>query len=151
MQREADTLLLPAGYSLRWQDEYDSAINVDGELVVVDLRGPCAVPAHPSAVDVVTLGSTAVSDGRVLPFAWIDCSALARVIETSTPTFGRDQRQLVYGRALGRVLAHELYHILAQTMNHTESGIAKARFDLTDVFEEHAELPPHLRLSVPMN
>jgi hypothetical protein len=32
----------------------------------------------------------------------------------------------LYGRALARVLAHELFHVLAQTPHHAESGVAQS-------------------------
>jgi hypothetical protein len=35
------------------------------------------------------------------------------------------QRDLLLGRALGRVVAHELYHIVAQTARHGRAGVAK--------------------------
>jgi hypothetical protein len=41
----------------------------------------------------------------------------------------------VLGRALARVIAHELYHIITGTTDHHATGVAKAAFsarDLTD-------------------
>ena len=40
------------------------------------------------------------------------------------PTQRRHAKQL-YGQALGRVLSHELYHILNQTKEHEAEGIAR--------------------------
>jgi len=40
----------------------------------------------------------------------------------------------MYGRALGRVVAHELYHIFAATETHGKDGVARSfhtRRDLT--------------------
>jgi hypothetical protein len=38
-----------------------------------------------------------------------------------------------------RLLAHELYHVLAQTGEHAVEGIAKARFSRADLMAEHFE------------
>jgi len=38
---------------------------------------------------------------------------------------------------MARLLAHELYHILAQTDDHTMVGIAKARFSTADLLADH--------------
>jgi hypothetical protein len=38
--------------------------------------------------------------------------------------FGKSD--LLLGRALGRVLAHEVYHILAKTTGHGRAGVAKS-------------------------
>src|SRR5205809_710381 len=49
---------------------------------------------------------------------------------------GRSIDSRVLGRALARVIAHELYHIVAGTADHQDSGVAKAVFsaqDLTDI------------------
>ncbi|HYR43293.1 MAG TPA: hypothetical protein VER98_09735 [Terriglobia bacterium] len=46
----------------------------------------------------------------------------------------------VLGRALGRVAAHEIYHIVAQTTEHQESGIAKAAFSVRDLTANRFEL-----------
>ena len=37
----------------------------------------------------------------------------------------RKDRDLTYGRAIGRVLAHELYHIFTNTTRHASWGVAK--------------------------
>ena len=39
-------------------------------------------------------------------------------------------------RAVARVAAHEIYHILAQTADHDESGVAKASFSANDLMIE---------------
>ena len=38
---------------------------------------------------------------------------------------------------MARLLAHEFYHILAQTDDHAPSGIAKARFSTADLLADH--------------
>jgi hypothetical protein len=58
------------------------------------------------------------------------------------PVFG-DQpdsvREFVLGRALARVLAHELYHILTQSENHADSGVAKAALSVADLMGSRFE------------
>jgi hypothetical protein len=39
----------------------------------------------------------------------------------------------ILGRALGRVIAHELYHIVGQTAEHHDTGVAKAVFSIRDL------------------
>jgi hypothetical protein len=41
-------------------------------------------------------------------------------------TFCPRDRDEVFGRAMGRVVAHELYHILGRTIQHTHHGVSKA-------------------------
>jgi hypothetical protein len=37
------------------------------------------------------------------------------------------------GRALGRVLAHELYHIFANTTRHAADGVGKPAYSVADL------------------
>jgi hypothetical protein len=45
-------------------------------------------------------------------------------------------RDRVLGRALGRVLAHELYHILSGTKRHSARGLAKASFAVDELISD---------------
>ena len=72
------------------------------------------------------LGSTQVSEGRVLPFVTLDSARVRRTVErlaiaTRTPATRQD-----LGRALGRVLSHELYHVLSASQDHDSEGVAQA-------------------------
>ena len=46
---------------------------------------------------------------------------------------GRSPDAQVLGRALARVIAHEIYHIVAGTTDHHETGVAKAAFSARDL------------------
>jgi hypothetical protein len=64
------------------------------------------------------------------------CSApsklLAEYFSSSRPsTFSivrSSEREKIFGRAIARVLAHELYHIFANTRKHTARGIGKSTY-----------------------
>jgi len=43
------------------------------------------------------------------------------------------QRNTALGRALGRVMAHELYHIVGETTAHQIRGVAKASLSVQDL------------------
>ena len=51
-------------------------------------------------------------------------------------------RQAVLGRALARVIAHEIYHILAETTDHADTGIAKAQMTFKDLTADGFDLSP---------
>ena len=46
------------------------------------------------------------------------------------------RREFLYGRAMGRVVAHELYHILSNEPGHDEDGVAKPSFTTRDVLAD---------------
>jgi len=137
MRVELNSLMAHAGYEIRWHSPQASAEVVPGDLVVVQLRGSCKPPSDPIREPVrLRLGSSEVADGRVLPFSWVDCSAVARVLEPYLSRDQKDQRELVYGRAIARVLAHELYHVLGHTQVHTKNGLTKAHFEPSDLLDD---------------
>lgn len=141
LRREAESLLLPSGYSLEWRDASARKPIDAPNLVVVDLAGDCAAPLTPTtnAAPLESgrpLASAAVQDGVVLPFTRIDCAAVRSAL---TPLVSREapaRRAYFYGRAMGRLIAHEIYHVLAQTRDHAPSGVGKPCFTPADLVAE---------------
>jgi len=132
MRAELQRLLDPAGLEVTWKNSADHHAGDAFELVAVgSFEGSCSatepVLTPVSAVDaVISLADTSISDGRVLPFFRVDCTRLLRILGAGT-----DKAML--GRALARVIAHELYHIVAGTAEHQNTGVAKAAFSVRDL------------------
>jgi hypothetical protein len=140
MKAELGALMGRAGFQIEWPGGRNSNAVVAGDLVMVELRGYCKPPSasvHDSRI--VQMGSSAVADGKVLPFSWVDCTAVAQLLERYLSRKSAAQRELAYGRAMARVLAHELYHVLWRTQVHTASGLTKARLEPGDLLDEGAE------------
>ena len=79
-------------------------------------------------------GQTSVSSsGRVLPYFYVNCSRLIRTLAPALQPLNLPLRRVVFGRALGRVMAHEVYHILSQRKDHDATGVAKPSFTLEDL------------------
>jgi len=74
-----------------------------------------------------------VSDGMVLPFSDVDCDAIRGFLQKQLLSTPEAEREETFGRALGRVLAHELYHVLAGTSNHGACGVAKSGYTVGDL------------------
>ncbi len=97
-------------------------------VVIVTFHGSCtaAEPVRSGFAEAkaIKLAETQITDGAILPFSEINCDRLRDFLETADPSeMGRESR---LGRATGRVLAHELYHVLLQTREHSKKGIGKA-------------------------
>ena len=103
---------------------------------------------HPGA-----LGWTHVSDGAILPFSEIDCDRIRQFVQKELLYRKPAEREEIFGRAIARVVAHELYHIFANTHHHGSDGVAKAAYTVQEllsddfVFEEAQGTA--LRSSVP--
>jgi len=52
-------------------------------------------------------------------------------------------REFVYGRAVARVVAHELYHILAREKHHASGGIAEAHFTSEELVSNDFQFRPN--------
>ena len=155
LEDEVDAIMGPLGRHFAWR----SVSGVDGrevssELAVLTFKGSCNVEGlmlkevHPGA-----LGWTHVSDGAILPFADIDCDRVRLFVQKELLFRKPAEREELFGRALGRVVAHELYHIFANTNHHAHDGVAKAAYTvielLSDDFEFEEAQENSLRSSVP--
>ena len=89
--------------------------------------------AHNFLYAAPSLADTSIADGHILPFFRIDCTRLMSIL-------GRSVDSDVLGRALARLAAHELYHIVGQTTEHPDAGIAKAAFSVRDLTAPRFEL-----------
>ena len=47
---------------------------------------------------------------------------------------------LMFGRALGRVLAHEMYHVLAHTAKHGRTGVPKGLSQLVNLLHPSLQI-----------
>lgn len=111
---------------VRMRDQ-SSANETFDDVVLVKLNGTCKMERMiPFFDERGPLAWTHSTDGVILPFAEVSCNRIANAISSSMYGAERRQADKYLGRALGRVLAHELYHILGKTHNHNEDGsIAK--------------------------
>ena len=144
MSRELDGLMRAAGFRVILRGMDDSASNVPAEhLVLVELRGVCVAQfstlSTAPLLSSVPLASSSVSDGKILPFSWVDCAALNRFLAPAAAHQTQAEQDYLYGRSLARLLAHEFYHVLAQTDDHAPAGIAKARFSISDLLADHLD------------
>jgi hypothetical protein len=141
MEREISSILKPSGLQLDFRmlnsRKGDESFS---DLVVLKFKGSCQMrtPALDSelgpSIAGSALASTQVSDGRILPFSDVECDKIRRYIAPDVNWNDPDKRDTVYGKALGRVVAHELYHIFAGTPQHAKDGVARSfhtRRDLT--------------------
>jgi hypothetical protein len=132
MEHEVAKLMRPSGLKINWHPLIENRGTESFEsLVVIRFRGTCKVepdgwdaarPAEPNPV----LGFAEVQDDTVSPFGEVLCDEVRRSLVSIDGEINYVRRQGEYGRALGRVVAHELYHILARTTEHDCAGVAKS-------------------------
>jgi hypothetical protein len=140
MKHETAEILKPSGLEFDWHLMRDRRAGESfPDLVVVTLRGSCSANAPAAserdlfALGGVPLAFTRISDGRILPFMDVKCDTIRTYLAREMASARPAQRDLLLGRALGRVVAHELYHILAETALHGHEGVARSAMTRSDL------------------
>ena len=124
--REAETVLRAAFVDLRWQD-----------CTRQDRSVACDVPAGPSELLLVVRDGSPCQEmparlghaiaGGVMATVHLNCIAwLARESRTDAAVL------------LGRVIAHELGHLMMRTSSHPGRGLMRAKWTLVEVRRNHA-------------
>jgi len=127
----------PAGLDFDWHPLADAGGRVSSWLAVIHFKGACdAAGLRPDTGYAGPLGWTYVSDGEILPFIDVNCDGIRLFVQHDLIAVPAAEREEAFGRAVARVIAHELYHVLANTKAHRGSGIAKAAYSVGDLLSQ---------------
>ena len=140
MEAEVSRIFAAAGVRVTWRTLTSPRKPEDFPAIVIfRFHGVCSfdrgpVPDERSAIESgFSLAKTDVVDGQVLPFATVDCDGVRRFIAPDMKYLTAEQRNARLGRALARVSAHEIYHMLTKSERHTRIGIARASFSRSEL------------------
>jgi mono/diheme cytochrome c family protein len=127
LQEELKSIMSPVGFDFEWRSlaapRHGEAFR---DLAVVKFLGRCELTnlGAPQR-DPGRLGLTHITDGEILPFSEVDCNGIRGFLAPALFRLDPNQREGAYGRAIARVLAHELYHVFSRTAHHGSSGVAQ--------------------------
>jgi hypothetical protein len=131
---ETERALQAAEVNLAWRELAESGPQESFDrLVVIRFRGECTPPLVTALPRSLPLGLTHVSDGHVLPFVEIDCQRVLEAMDLGEWPGRFRQLEALTGRALGRVAAHEIHHVLTGSGAHDVEGLMKRSFDRRDL------------------
>jgi hypothetical protein len=140
MKQEVEALVNPTGFQLQWRLlEHRRSDESFSNLVVVKIHGKCDMADIQAGIqqraeeEDVVLGSTNISDGQILPFSDLECDRIRRSIAPLATANSSADKESLLGRAMGRVLAHELFHVFGNTVRHGREGVAKTSFTRHDL------------------
>ena len=122
LRLELNRILESTSITTEWRTIGDGEPEEFREIFVIHFHGACTLTESgkkPAAGR--ELASTKTVNGHVLPFADVNCDLLRSYI---APVAGDSGNAM--GRAMARVVAHELYHMLTGSNVHARSGIARA-------------------------
>ncbi|HEX4807908.1 MAG TPA: hypothetical protein VH325_03210 [Bryobacteraceae bacterium] len=130
MQSELQSILSGAGVSLdlRIKDELPADPQF-GDLLIFKMKGNCSTDRLPLGAildERGPLASTYSSDGEMLSFGEVQCDRVRLSLQRLYGEQSVEMHSAVYGKALGRVVAHEMYHMIANSTSHTKDGVTKS-------------------------
>jgi hypothetical protein len=143
MKKEFAGIMKDSGLNVEWllpQEANETAVD---NLVVVRFKGKCILePVGYLYDERGPLAFTATSKGEVLPFSEVACDQVTSVMRSAM--FGGDYNRAdaLLGRALARVVAHEVIHILTNSGEHGREGIARPAFSGRQLIEGTLPLMP---------
>jgi hypothetical protein len=135
IQKEVGDIMRPIGINFDWRDlTGTTGSEISIELAVITFKGACSVEGGVTrSFSGGALGWTHVSDGVILPFADVDCNRIHSFLQSELAWRNPATRDQLFARAVGRVLAHELYHIFANTSHHGSCGVGKAAYSVNEL------------------
>jgi len=142
IRQEVGNILSPLGLPLTWKDLAGaSGREPASEVAIITFQGRCSVgnPLFPTTSS-APLGVTHVTDGVVLPFTDIDCDRIRDFLAKDLVRREAQTREAVFGRAVGRVVAHELFHIFGGGRHHGAAGVAAPVFTKSELMSERFQL-----------
>jgi hypothetical protein len=141
MKQEVEQILKTTGVSLDWRSRSEAADATFNDLVVLTFKGSCVFNPMPIVYD--ELGPYAItrtSGGEVQPFGEVDCDHVVSSLHSAMTGEDYGKADLLLGRALGRVVAHELVHMLTKSKQHGKEGVEKASLSARQLIAESLPL-----------
>jgi hypothetical protein len=134
MQREVAAIFAPAGIQVAWRSlEHNDGREMFRHVVVVRFRGTCNTNPSLAGLEPLLeeneLAHALVRDGRALPFAEVHCDRVSAFLHP----WRKAEQAATLGIAMGRVIAHELYHVLTNTLTHGQGDLSKAHVSAEDL------------------
>ena len=146
MEAESKRIAKQAGIRVRFVERSQAAAEQFNDLVVFRMKGRCEMDAMPALLDERGPFAWAfTADGNVLPFGEVKCDRVRESIKTALKPSDYKKADELYGRALGRVVAHELYHMLANTKTHGKTGVFKDALSAQQLVSEKLDFSAHER------
>jgi len=136
LKKELAGLFRDSGFDLDFKLAQELGANPQfGRVVSIRFEGDCRMAKTSWRLRRRgTLGFSHEVDGEVLPFIEIQCDLIRDLVQSATAAEG-PRSDLLLGRALGRVVAHELYHVLIKTRKHGH-GLARPTLTADELVQD---------------
>jgi hypothetical protein len=135
MIEEVDQIMSQAGITIDWRvapaptTPTTTVVNVYVQELLPLPRGQQRQP----------LGAVPRVKGRLVPLIFVSRHAATRMVNAAGIVRDVDGFDYIYGRFVGRIIAHEFAHLFLQSDEHDASGLMRARFQVRDVLRRGAD------------
>jgi hypothetical protein len=147
MKRESGVILKSTGIVLKWRMLGEDPSASYSDLVVITFNGACSYqppePAPPRYDELGPYAITHTADGEVQPFGEVDCDRVVRSARRAMSPADYARADLLVGRAMGRVVAHELVHMLTKSGRHDAEGVERAALSGRQLIEPSLRIKAH--------
>ena len=128
-------------FDFRWRSQASGEALSD--LVLVRFTGKCVLdPVGYLYDERGPMAFTYSTDGVVQPFSEVACDKVTSAVRSKMAGGDFANADILLGRALGRVLAHEVVHMLSKSGAHGRTGIAKTALSGTQLITPELRLGP---------
>lgn len=127
MKREVEAVMKTSGLSFDWRTRAEAGASSFDNLVVVRFKGKCVLePAGYLYDERGPLAFTYSTAGDIQPYSEVACDKVTAAVRSAMSGGDFARADVLFGRALGRVVAHEMMHMLAKSDEHAHSGVGRS-------------------------
>jgi hypothetical protein len=154
LRQELRALLEPSGIAVDVMLKSEMPVSPQfSELVVFEMKGTCSMNVAPVLMSRASderepLGLAYASNGEILHFGEVECDRVRRCLQRVTRGGHPEQHQAQYGAALGIVVAHEMYHMMAGAKEHTRNGLTKESLSARELLDGELSIPRTVRAAL---
>jgi hypothetical protein len=143
MKREFEDIMKDTSLHFDFRLRSQASREDYADLLVVRFKGKCVLePVGYLYDERGPMAFTYSTDGVVQPFSEVACDKVTSAVRSAMAGGDFARADLLLGRALGRVLAHEVIHILAKSGAHGRSGVAKTSLSGSQLIGPELRLAP---------
>jgi len=143
MKREFAGIMKDTAVRFDFRSRSQASQEALSDLVLVRFKGKCVLdPVGYLYDERGPMAFTYSTDGAVQPFSEVACDKVTSAVRSAMSGGDFANADVLLGRALGRVLAHEVVHMLSKSGAHGHTGVAKTALSGSQL------IAPELRLEL---
>jgi hypothetical protein len=143
MKREFAGIMKDTAVRFDFRSRSQASQEALSDLVLVRFKGKCILdPVGYLYDERGPMAFTYSTDGAVQPFSEVACDKVTSAVRSAMSGGDFANADLLLGRALGRVLAHEVVHMLSKSGAHGHTGVARTALSGSQLIAPELRLEP---------